>query len=45
MLLYPVVLGLLVGNTINAGVDMLAIAAGLTLITGKLWATELTGSA
>jgi NRAMP (natural resistance-associated macrophage protein)-like metal ion transporter len=31
-LLYPVVLGLLIANTINAGADLLAIAAGLNLL-------------
>src|SRR5262249_20486743 len=31
-LLYAVVLGLLVANTINAGADLLAIAAGLNLL-------------
>lgn len=31
-LLYPVVLGLVVANTINAGVDLGAIAAGLNLL-------------
>jgi NRAMP (natural resistance-associated macrophage protein)-like metal ion transporter len=31
-LLYAVVLGLMIANTINAGVDMLAIAAGINLL-------------